>query len=118
MDKAEKVRAKAITLAPPSGQPPIENLARRSANDPTDIYYLSNDPAKTDKTDLVRQAGLRWRVEAALEEGESEPGMDHYETRTWRSWHHHMTLTFLAHHFLARLRLKMKKVSGTDAFTK
>jgi SRSO17 transposase len=85
-------------------------IFRRSTSDPTDIkYYLSNAPAKTAKTDLVRQAGLRWPVETAIEEGKSELGMDHYEIRTWRGWHHHMTLTFLAHHFLVRLRLKMKK---------
>jgi SRSO17 transposase len=85
-------------------------IFRRSTSDPTDIkYYLSNAPAKIAKTDLVRQAGLRWPVETAIEEGKSELGMDHYETRTWRGWHHHMTLTFLAHHFLVRLRLKMKK---------
>jgi SRSO17 transposase len=85
-------------------------IFRRSTSDPTDIkYYLSNAPATIAKTDLVRQAGLRWPIETALEEGKSELGMDHYETRTWRGWHHHMTLTFLAHHFLVRLRLKRKK---------
>ena len=85
-------------------------IFRRSTSDPTDIkYYLSNAPARIAKTDLVRQAGLRWPVETAIEEGKSELGMDHYETRTWRGWHHHMTLTFLAHHFLVRLRLKLKK---------
>jgi SRSO17 transposase len=85
-------------------------IFRRSASDPTEIkYYLSNAPAEIAKTDLVRQAGLRWPVETAIEEAKSELGMDHYETRTWRGWHHHMTLTFLAHHFLAHLRLKMKK---------
>lgn len=85
-------------------------IFRRSVSDPTDIkYYLSNAPTRIAKTDLVRQAGLRWPVETAIEEGKSELGMDHYETRTWRGWHHHLTLTFLAHHFLVRLRLKMKK---------
>jgi SRSO17 transposase len=83
---------------------------RRSTSAPTEIkYYLSNAPAEIAKTDLVRQAGLRWPVETAIEEAKSELGMDHYETRTWRGWHHHMTLTFLAHHFLVHLRLKMKK---------
>jgi len=85
-------------------------IFRRSTSDPTEIkYYLSNAPVRIAKTDLVRQAGMRWPVETAIEEGKSELGMDHYETRTWRGWHHHMTLTFLAHHFLVRLRLKMKK---------
>ena len=36
-------------------------------------------------------------------------GMDHYETRTWRGWHHQMTLTFLAHHFLLWMRLRLQK---------
>jgi SRSO17 transposase len=85
-------------------------IFRRSVSDPTEIkYYLSNAPAEIAKTDLVRQAGLRWPVETAIEEAKSELGMDHYETRTWRGWHHHMTLTFLAHHSLVHLRLKMKK---------
>lgn len=84
-------------------------IFRRSTSDPTEIkYFLSNAPAKIAKTDLVRQAGFRWPIETALEEGKSELGMDHYETRTWHGWHHHMTLTFLAHHFLVRLRLKRK----------
>lgn len=94
-------------------------IFRRSTSDPGEIkYFLSNAPAKIAKTDLVHQAGFRWPIETAIEEGKSELGMDHYETRTWRGWHHHMTLTFLAHHFLVRLRLKRKKVTGLDAPTK
>lgn len=58
---------------------------------------------------LVRMSGLRWPVETAREEGKTELGMDHDATRTWRGWHHQMTMTFLAHHFLLRLRLKLKK---------
>lgn len=72
-------------------------------------YYVSNAPARCPRTTLVRMSGLRWPVETALEEGKTELGMDHYETRSWRGWHHQMTLTFLAHHFLLRLRLKLKK---------
>lgn len=94
-------------------------IFRRSISDPAEIkYFLSNAPARISKTDLVHQAGFRWPIETALEEGKSELGMDHYETRTWRGWHHHMTLTFLAHHFLVRIRLKRKKVTGTDTATK
>jgi hypothetical protein len=94
-------------------------IFRRSTSDPTGIkYYLSNAPAEIAKTVLVRQAGLRRPVETAIEEAKSELGMDHYETRTWLGWRHHMTLTFLAHHFLVHLRLKMKKVSGINASAK
>jgi SRSO17 transposase len=71
--------------------------------------YLSNAPEDCALRTLVRISGLRWPVETALEEAKGELGMDHYETRTWLGWHHQMTLTFLAHHFLLALRLKLKK---------
>ncbi len=47
--------------------------------------------------ELVRVSGLRWPVETALEEAKGEGGMDHYETRTWLGWHHHMTHAILRH---------------------
>jgi SRSO17 transposase len=72
-------------------------------------YDVRNAPATCPHTTLVQMSGLRWPVETALEEGKMALGMDHYETRTWRGWHHQMTLTFLAHHFLVRLRLQLKK---------
>ena len=77
-------------------------------------YYLSNAPVRCPRTTLARMSGLRWPIETTLEEGKSELGMDHYETRTWRGWHHQMTLTFLAHHFLSRMRLRLQKKPGAD----
>lgn len=83
---------------------------RRGLEEGAEIkVYLSNAPASCAHTKLVQMSGMRWPVETALEEAKSELGMDHYETRTWRGWHHQMTLTFLAHHFLLRLRLRLKK---------
>jgi hypothetical protein len=35
--------------------------------------------------------------------------------RGWVGWHHHVTLSFLAHHFLVRQRCRMgKKISSVD----
>jgi SRSO17 transposase len=91
-------------------------LVRRSlAQTPELKYFLSNAPASCPRATLVRVSGLRWPVETALEEAKGELGMDHYETRTWRGWHHHITQTFLAHHFLVRLRVQLKKSSSADA---
>ena len=81
-------------------------------------YYVSNAPADCRHRTLVRLSGSRWPVETALQEGKSELGMDHYETRTWRGWHHQMTLTFLAHHFLLRLRLRLKKSLRHSRYSK
>ena len=75
-------------------------------------YYLSNAPADTPERALVRVSGLRWPIEACFTEGKSEVGLDHYEVRTWRGWHHHMTLVILAHFFLMRLVLRLNQREG------
>jgi SRSO17 transposase len=71
--------------------------------------YLSNAPADTPVEEFVRLSGMRWPIERAIKEAKGELGMDHYEVRTWAGWHHHMTMTLLSHHFLVRVRARMKK---------
>jgi len=84
-------------------------LRRTLGARPETKYYLSNAPAGTRPDTLVRVSGQRWPIERAFQECKGELGMDHYETRTWCGWHHHQTLVILAHHFLVRLRLRLKK---------
>jgi SRSO17 transposase len=67
-------------------------------------YYLSSLPADTALKKLVRLAKLRWRVERDYQELKSEVGLDHFEGRTWRGFHHHATLCMVAHGFLALRR--------------
>jgi len=74
--------------------------------------YLSNAPATTPHTTLVCMSGRRWPVELAILECKSEVGMDQYEVRSWRGWHHHLTMTLLAHHFLVRQRCQLGEKSG------
>ena len=79
-------------------------------------YYLSNAPADTPLAALLRICGMRWPIECCFEEGKGELGMDQYELRFWRGWHHHMTLVILAHHFLVRLHQRlMARATATYA---
>lgn len=90
-------------------------IFRRSLGPQPEVkFYLSNAPATCPLHEFVRVSGMRWPVETALEEGKGEVGMDHYETRTWRGWHHHMTHAILAHLFLIRLRLLFQKKPGAN----
>jgi SRSO17 transposase len=85
-------------------------ICRRSLGPQPELkFYLSNAPSHCSTQELIRISGLRWPIETALEEAKGEVGMDHYETRTWLAWHHHMFQTFLAHLFLMHLRLLFKK---------
>ncbi len=88
-------------------------IFRRSlGSQPETKYYLCNAPADYPQTELARLTGMRWPIETALEEAKGEVGLDHFETRTWQGWHHHMLHSFLAHLFLMRLRLLFQKKSS------
>ncbi len=91
-------------------------VLRRSVDERRELKtYLSNAPATTPRSTLVVKSGMRWPVEAGIEESKGECGLDHYEVRGWVGWHHHTALTFLAHHFLVRQRCRLgKKIGGAD----
>jgi len=80
-------------------------------------YYLSNAPGDLPLVALVWVSGMRWPIERCFTEGKDELGLDHYECRFWRGWHHHMTLVILAHHFLVRLQGRLNQREGGPAAT-
>ena len=67
-------------------------------------YWLSTLPKETSVRALVRLAKLRWRVERDYQEMKQEVGLDHFEGRSWRGFHHHAALCAAAHGFLALTR--------------
>lgn len=67
-------------------------------------YWLSTVPADVDFAELVALAKIRWRIERDYEELKDELGLDHYEGRGWRGFHHHGTLCMAAYCFLAAER--------------
>ncbi|MET9695030.1 IS701 family transposase [Streptomyces sp. NPDC006514] len=68
-------------------------------------FWLSDLPADTPLTTLVRLAKLRWRIEHDYREMKQALGLAHFEGRTWNGWHHHVTLVSVAHAFCTLLRL-------------
>ncbi len=99
-------------LPGPEGWLVVRRTLPTGEDGPVYKYYLSNAPATTPPAALVRVSGLRWPIEACFTEGKSEVGLDHYEVRTWRGWHHHLTLVLLAHFFLMRLVLQLNQREG------
>jgi hypothetical protein len=68
-------------------------------------YWLSNLPADTPLTRLVQLAKLRWRIEHDYRELRQCLGLDHYEGRSYRGLHHHLTCVTVTHAFLTCCRL-------------
>jgi SRSO17 transposase len=63
-------------------------------------YWLSTLPQDISFRGLVDIAKLRWRIERDYQELKQEVGLDHYEGRGWRGFHHHATLCIAAYGFL------------------
>jgi len=100
------VRAVAVRAGLPG--PDVWLVLRRALDATRELKaYLCNAPTDTAPATLVWLLGRRWPVEQAIKEAKEELGLDHYEVRGWRGWHHHTTMTLLAQHFLARLRERL-----------
>ncbi len=78
----------------------------RDAAEPTK-YWLATVPEDVGLAELVRLAKLRWRVERDFQELKDELGLDHYEGRGWRGFHHHGVLCLAAYAFLAAERARL-----------
>lgn len=54
------------------------------------------------------RAKMRWRIEHDYREFKHDLGLDHFDGRTWRGWHHQVTLVTAAQALLTLRRLDPK----------
>lgn len=71
-------------------------------------YQYSNAPLDTSLERLAEMSHSRYWMERAIQDAKGEAGLDEYELRSWRGWHHHMTMTILAMLFLLELQIDWK----------
>ena len=108
----EYTRRRVILSSDGLPQKTVWLLIRRTLSDDPDYsYFISNASSSTRLKTLVWLSGLRWAIEQCFEEAKTELGMDHYEVRKFKGWHHHMLTCMLAHFFLWHLKIRMGKKS-------
>lgn len=81
---------------------------------PTLACFLSNLPADLSFKALIHTLKMRWRIEHDYRELNEEVGLDHYEGRNWRGFHHHANLCIAAYGFLMLERLAGIKKTPLD----
>ena len=89
-----------------TASPAHQLLARRSLHPGEKgklelAYFRCWSPRPVTLAELVAVAGARWAVEDCFAEAKNETGLDHYQVRRYRAWYRHITLSMLAHAFLA-----------------
>ena len=57
----------------------------------------------------LRLSRSSWHIEQYFQRGKSDLGLDHYEGRSWRGFHHHLVLCALAYLFVLALKQREKK---------
>ena len=63
---------------------------------------------------LVAGAGTRWKIEEDNRTEKELIGLDHYQVRTWTSWHHNIVVCMLAHAFLAVEQARLVRHQAAD----
>ena len=63
-------------------------------------YWFSTLSEDISFEKLMDAIKLRWRIERDYQELKQEVGLDHFEGRSWRGFHHHATLCIAAYGFL------------------
>lgn len=85
-------------------------IIRRNIESKEDLKFSVSNAANSISIErLAYMQGQRFWIERAFEDSKSSLGMSDYQLRKWRGWHHHMTLTMLAHLFLLRERFENAK---------
>jgi SRSO17 transposase len=82
-----------------AGKGPIWLLIEEQA-DGKIKYAFSNLPEGTSMRTAVKLWKSRWPVEQGYQQMKEELGLDHFEGRSWRGFHHHAAMVMLAFGFL------------------
>lgn len=84
--------------------------------DPYHLYLasLKQPPAKGR---MLRLSRGRWPIEQYFQRGKDDLGLDHYEGRGWRGFHHHLVMSALAYLFVVADYLRAKKNFRPDVGT-
>ena len=64
-------------------------------------FYRCYSPEPVTLAELAAVASARWGIEDCFAEAKNEAGLDHYQVRRYLARYRHVTLSMLAHAFLA-----------------
>jgi SRSO17 transposase len=92
---------------PPDEREPLWLLVewRDGEAEPANYFLLSHSTRFT-KKQLIRLVMQRWRTERVFEDLKGELGLDHFEGRRFRGWHHHVSVALCCYAFIVAERVR------------
>lgn len=64
-------------------------------------FHFATLPKQMTKKQLVRIIKVRWRTERMYEDTKGQLGLNHFEGRSFRGWHHHVSAVLFCYSFVA-----------------
>ena len=88
------------------------------ADEPEPYHYaLAHWRQVPRRARCLRLSRARWPVEQYFQRAQDDWGLDHFEGRTWRGFHHHLVLSALAYLFMLTRYLSTQKNFWSDVGT-
>ena len=76
-------------------------------------FTLSSLPKRVSTKRLVWMTKERWRTERVYEDLKGELGLDHFEGRRFRGWHHHVSVALCCYAFIVAEQVRSFPPSGS-----
>ena len=80
-------------------------------------YYLAHLHRPPTKARCLKLSRSRWHIEQYFQRAKDDLGLDHFEGRSWRGFHHHLALSAVAYLFILVQYLRTKKNFWCDVGT-
>ena len=80
-------------------------------------YYLAHLHRPPTKARCLKLSRSRWHIEQYFQRSKDDLGLDHFEGRSWRGFHHHLVLSAVAYLFILTVYLRRKKNFWCDVGT-
>ena len=80
-------------------------------------YYLAHLRRPPSKAHCLKLSRSRWHIEQYFQRSKDDLGLDHFEGRSWRGFHHHLVLSAIAYLFILTIYLRRKKNFWCDVGT-
>ena len=92
---------------PPAERPEEWLLIEWPPDEPEPTKFsLITLPRSTNIKRLVRTVKERWRTERVYQDLKGELGLDHFEGRSYRGWHHHVSVALTCYAFIIADRVR------------
>ena len=80
-------------------------------------YYLAHLHRPPRRARCLKLTRSRWHIEQYLQRSKDDLGLDHFEGRSWRGFHHHLVLFAVAYLFILTQYLRANKYFWCDVGT-